>query len=91
MQSLKSIPLQQVQVDDRFWNHYTSLVRDVIIPYQRQVLNDELPGVERSNAFENFRIAAEKPRVIFMAKFSKIVMLRWLEAVSLLSDNQVGS
>ena len=83
MQSLKSIPLQQVQVDDRFWNHYTSLVRDVIIPYQRQVLNDELPGVERSNAFENFRIAAGEAEGDFYGEvFQDSDVAKWLEAVA---------
>ena len=83
MQSMKSISLQQVQVDDRFWNHYTSLVRDVIIPYQRQVLNDELPGVERSNAFENFRIAAGEAEGDFYGEvFQDSDVAKWLEAVA---------
>ena len=31
---------------------------DVVIPYQKQILEDAIPGVEKSHAIENFRIAA---------------------------------
>ena len=80
---MKSMPLRQVRVDDQFWNHYTSLVRDVIIPYQRQVLNDELPGVEPSHAFENFRIAAGEAEGEFYGEvFQDSDVAKWLEAVA---------
>lgn len=32
---------------------------DTVIPYQKKILNDEIPGVEKSHAPANFRIAAE--------------------------------
>lgn len=31
---------------------------DTVIPYQEKILNDEIPGVEKSHALVNFRIAA---------------------------------
>ena len=55
----------------------------MIIPYQRQVLNDELPGVERSNAFENFRIAAGEAEGDFYGEvFQDSDVAKWLEAVA---------
>ena len=31
---------------------------NTVIPYQEKILNDEIPGVEKSHALANFRIAA---------------------------------
>ena len=53
-----SINLKGVQVSDPFWSKVQTLVREVVIPFQKQVLEDAVPGVEKSHAVENFRIAA---------------------------------
>ena len=55
---LKTVPLNKIKISDRFWNRYTHLVKDVLIPYQWDILNDKLPDVETSHCIENFRIAA---------------------------------
>ena len=44
-----SIPLKDIHITDRFWNKYVHLVKDVIIPYQWDILNDRLEGVETSH------------------------------------------
>ena len=41
-----SISLKQIHVTDNFWNKYVHLVKDVIIPYQWDILNDKLEDVE---------------------------------------------
>ncbi len=43
---------------DGFIGEYQKLVRDVVIPYQYSVLNDELPDIEKSHVIDNFRNAA---------------------------------
>ena len=48
----------QVKITDAFWSQIQEKVIDVVIPFQEKVLNDEIPGVEKSHAIENFRIAA---------------------------------
>lgn len=48
----------QVKITDAFWSQMQEKVIDVVIPFQEKVLNDEIPGVEKSHAIENFRIAA---------------------------------
>lgn len=53
-----SISLKQIHVTDNFWNKYVHLVKDVIIPYQWDILNDKLEDVETSHCIENFKIAA---------------------------------
>ncbi len=41
-----------------FIGQYQKLVREIVIPYQYSVLNDELPDVEKSHVIDNFRNAA---------------------------------
>lgn len=45
-----------------FIGQYQKLVREVVIPYQYSVLNDELPDVEKSHVIDNFRNAAAAVR-----------------------------
>lgn len=56
--SLKEGILNKVKVTDKFWRGYQELVMDTVIPYQEKILNDEIPGVEKSHTLANFRIAA---------------------------------
>ena len=77
-----SISLNQICVTDRFWNKYVHLVKDVIIPYQWDILNDRLENVETSHCIENFRIAAgEKEGEFQGAVFQDTDVAKWLEAV----------
>ena len=55
---LPSVDLTRVSISDPFWSKVQNLVTDVVIPYQKQILEDAIPGVEKSHAIENFRIAA---------------------------------
>ena len=55
---LNSLPLQNIRIHDSFWDKYIGLVKNVIIPYQWEILNDRVEGVELSHCLENFRIAA---------------------------------
>ena len=50
--------IKEVQIQDTFWSQYMELVRDTVIPYQWEILNDRVPDVERSHAVRNFKIAA---------------------------------
>ena len=52
------LPLNKVKVDDFFWNKYTRLVTDQIIPYQWEALNDRVEDAEPSHCIKNFEIAA---------------------------------
>ena len=58
------------------------LVKDVIIPYQWDILNDKLEDVETSHCIENFKIAAgEKEGEFQGAVFQDTDVAKWLEAV----------
>lgn len=75
-------------INDEFWNNYESLVNKVVIPYQEKVLKDEVPGIEKSHAIDNFKAAAE---VIQNGKcddefygmvFQDSDVAKWLEAAA---------
>ena len=77
------IPLTSFRIEDDFWSYFQKLVTDVVIPYQEQILNDELPDVEKSHAIENFRIAAGKSDGEYYGMvFQDSDVAKWLEAVA---------
>lgn len=77
-----SISLKNIHITDAFWDKYIHLVKDVIIPYQWDILNDNMEGVETSHCLENFRIAAgEKEGEYYGAVFQDTDVAKWLEAV----------
>lgn len=79
---MKRVGLDQVKIQDQFWGFYRSLVRDVVIPYQHEILNDRVPGVEPSHAVQNFRIAAGEAEGSFGGMvFQDSDIAKWIEAV----------
>ncbi|QAA32625.1 glycoside hydrolase family 127 protein [Clostridium manihotivorum] len=82
-EKLESVPLQNININDTFWNSYTRLVKEVIIPYQWQILNDNVEGAAPSHCLNNFRIAAgEKTGEFGGAVFQDTDVAKWLEAVA---------
>jgi len=58
-------------------------IRTKMLPYQWKVLNDEIPGVEKSHCIENFRIAAGTSKGEFYGfVFQDSDLGKWLEAVA---------
>lgn len=77
-----SISLKNIRITDTFWNKYIHLVKEVIIPYQWDILNDRLDDVETSHCIENFKIAAGESEGEFCgAVFQDTDVAKWLEAV----------
>ena len=54
----RPLPLEQVQVTDAFWRHETELIRQAVIPYQWEALNDRVPGAAPSWWVHNMKAAA---------------------------------
>jgi DUF1680 family protein len=76
------LPLRNVRIEDPFWSKYGQLVRDVVIPYQWDALNDRITDAEPSYAIRNFRIAAGKEEGKFGGfVFQDSDLAKWLEAV----------
>ena len=83
MNRLEIVDLKKTKIDDSFWNKYTRLVKDVIIPYQWAVINDQVEGIEKSHSLMNFKIAAGKEDGEFYgAVFQDTDVAKWLEAVA---------
>lgn len=87
---LNSLSLNCIEIKDEFWTKYTRLVKDVIIPYQWDILNDRIEDAEPSHCLNNFRIAAgEKEGEFGGAVFQDTDVAKWLEAVAFtLSSNK---
>ena len=52
------LPLTSVRVLDPFWTREMDLIREAVIPYQWDALNDRIPGAEKSWWAHNMRAAA---------------------------------
>lgn len=74
---------KEYKIEDPFWGHMQELVTDVVIPFQEDVLNDRQPGVEKSHAIENFKIAAGLSQGEFYGMvFQDSDVAKWLEGVA---------
>jgi len=75
--------LRDTRVTDGFWSAFIRLVRETVIPYQWEALNDRVPDAEPSHAIRNFRIAAGWEEGEFGGMvFQDSDVAKWLEAVS---------
>ncbi|MDA3957091.1 beta-L-arabinofuranosidase domain-containing protein [Oceanispirochaeta sp.] len=78
-----SLPLSTITIHDPLFSHYVQIISDSAIPYQWEILNDRIEGVERSHCLENFRIAAgEKNGNHYGTVFLDSDAYKWLEAVA---------
>lgn len=75
--------IKDVKIHSDFWSRYISLVEDVVVPYQWEILNDKIEGVEKSSAIRNFKIAAGLEQGDFYGMvFQDSDVYKWLEAAS---------
>ena len=77
-----SLDLKNIHIQDPFWSKHVDLVRNAIIPYQWEAMNDRIPDAESSHCLENFKIAAGRAKGEFYgAVFQDTDVAKWLEAV----------
>jgi len=77
-----SIDLNKIKIEDSFWSKHVDLVKQVIIPYQWEAMNDRIEDAESSHCLENFKIAAkEESGEFYGAVFQDTDVAKWLEAV----------
>lgn len=53
---LNTVQLSRMDITDPFWKQYTDLVEDVIIPYQWDIMNDNVPGWNPAIALRILRL-----------------------------------
>ena len=87
-EKLTDVPLHQIQIKDAFWDKYIRLVKDVILPYQWNTLNDNVKDAAPSHCIKNFKIAAGEAEGDFEgAVFQDTDVAKWLEAVAFTLDS----
>lgn len=88
MKVSREVPVTAYHAGEGLLPAYQKLVREVVIPYQYQVLDDKMEGVEKSHALENLRLAARKNRGEKVADefygmvFQDSDVAKWLEAAA---------
>ena len=77
------VALADVQVTGGFWAPRVRQIAELVIPHQWDVLNDRIPGAEKSHAVENFRIASGQSHGTFHGmRFQDSDVAKWIEAAS---------
>ena len=56
---IRPLDIKTVKVTDAFWKAKQDLIRNEVIPYQWEVLNDRVPEAAPSYCMHNFRAAAK--------------------------------
>ena len=88
MKISREVPVTAYRAGEGLLPQYQKLVREVVIPYQYQVMDDKMDGVEKSHALENLRLAAKKNRGETLTEgfygmvFQDSDVAKWLEAAA---------
>lgn len=76
------IKLHNYQIEDDFWSKRIDIVKEKMLPYQWNALNDLIEGAEQSHCIKNFKIAAGLEQGKFEGcVFQDSDVAKWLEAV----------
>lgn len=83
IKKLSNVSLKNIKVSDPFWNRYIDLVETVLLPFQWELINDNVEGAEKSYCIQNFRIACkdqegEHHGMVFL----DTDLAKWLEAAA---------
>ncbi|MBU5471465.1 glycoside hydrolase family 127 protein [Falcatimonas sp. MSJ-15] len=54
-----TLTISDVKVKDEFWSNQIRLIRENVIPYQWDALNDRIPEAAKSFCMRNYRLAGE--------------------------------
>ena len=80
---MKFVPVSYIKIDDPFWNNQFALVRDVVLPYMWEILNDRVENAEKSHCIENFKVAAGlSTDKYYGTVFVDTDLYKWIESVS---------
>ena len=83
MKRLTSVPLGDIHLTEGLASRMQRLVRDTVLPYQWEILQDRVEGAAKSHCIENFRIAAGLSKgEHYGMVFQDSDLYKWLEAVA---------
>lgn len=81
--ALRKTATYDTRITGGLWANYQKMMASITIPYQWRILNDELEGIEKSGAIENFRIAAkESDRAYYGTCFQDSDVGKLLEGIA---------
>ncbi|KHF37209.1 Non-reducing end beta-L-arabinofuranosidase [Paenibacillus sp. P1XP2] len=88
-ETARNARLSNYKIEDPFWSYYIDLVRNVVVPYQWEALNDRVNSAEPSGAVANFKIAAGLMEGEFYGMvFQDSDVAKWLEAAAYLLETR---
>lgn len=77
------LELKNISITGSFWQHYMTLIRTKVIPYQWSALNNQLADAQPSSCIQNFQIAAKKIEGTHEGcVFQDSDIMKWIEAVA---------
>ena len=80
---MKFVPVTYVKLDDPLWSKQFTQVRDVVLPYMWEILNDHIENAEKSHCIENFKVAAGlSDDRHYGTVFIDTDLYKWIEAAS---------
>lgn len=90
--SVRPVKLSNIRINDEFWGSYIKLVREQVIPYQWEALNDRVEGADKSYCIQNFRRAAGIEEGEFNGfVFQDSDLYKWIEAAAFSLEMQPDS
>jgi uncharacterized protein len=80
---MEFVPVSFIKLDDPFWSKQFAQVRNVVLPYMWEILNDRVENARKSHCIENFRVAAGISNDDHYGPvFVDTDLYKWIEAVS---------
>ena len=70
------VPLTDIRISDPFWSRYLDLVKEVMLPYQWDALNDRIPGRNQAARCRISKLPPALRKGNSKAKFFKTAMWR---------------
>ena len=90
-QEIQPVITKKVVITDSLFASYVNAIAEHLLPYQWKVLNDQIPGAEKSHCIDNFRIAAGEMEGTHQgAVFQDTDLYKWLETVAFCIANGTG-
>ena len=84
--------LRNIKIHDPLFGLYADRIAETLLPYQWEVMNDRVPGAEKSYCIANFRIAAgEMSGRHRGAVFCDTDAYKWLETLAYCLENGKGT
>ncbi len=78
---MEFVPVTDVKLDDPLWSKQFALVREGMLPYMWEILNDRVKDAEKSRCIENFKIAAGLSHEKYYGTvFLDTDLYKWIEA-----------